>query len=105
MNNPETALIGDSLLQPKGIGQYLSHDNDSCKDMQGLGLGVCHDNQRARFVSATVVNRKNKSFKQQHADDLSKSKDLSTELGRTYPLTKPHNSERGGWRGQFGVLK
>ena len=51
-----------------------------------------------------VVDGSNKLFHKQHTDDQVKSNDLSTELGRAYPLKKPHNSERGGWRGQFDDL-
>ena len=38
MKNVETATIEDSLLRPKGVAIYYSHDDDHCKDFQGVAL-------------------------------------------------------------------
>ena len=100
MKNVETATIEDSLLRPKGVAIYYSHDDDHCKDFQGVAL--YHDSQRARFISAVHVDGKEKSFLKQYEKDLSNSKDPTTELTRAYPNKKPSNP--GGWRGQFRDL-
>eukprot|EP00956_Cyclotella_meneghiniana_P038619 scaffold157096_cov57-Cyclotella_meneghiniana.AAC.1 len=92
--------IEDSLLRPKGVAVYYSHDDDHCKDFQGVAL--YHDSQRARFISAVHVDGKEKSFLKQYENDLSNSKDPTTELSRAYPYKKPCNP--GGWRGMFREL-
>eukprot|EP00956_Cyclotella_meneghiniana_P002107 scaffold2388_cov57-Cyclotella_meneghiniana.AAC.3 len=100
MKNVETATIEDSLLRPKGAAIYYSHDNDDCKDLQGVAL--YHDRQRARFISAVHVEGKEKSFLKQYKKDPSNSKDPTTELTRAYPYKKPSNP--GGRRGLFHDL-
>ena len=102
MANVETASFEDSLLPPKGVTFYSSHDDEHCEDMQGVG--IYHDVQRARFVFAVHIDGKDKSFKKQYEKDRSNSRDPSSELSRAYPLKKPHNSEKGGWSGIFDDL-